>query len=173
MIATPAINAGVSSPFARARSANATDSSFPAFAPTATQPSGAGVLAPPGAGWAPVRLIVVPFGAGADDSTFDIKVVGWRECAGLWVPCTLFEATATLSAAVGVAGTGVLAAERFADTVSDPVAGKGTKGADCLILTPADDTPAQVILDARGSQFIQILFDLGTATGANALVAWV
>lgn len=157
--------------YARARTANATDNPFPVKSPTAAEPTGAGVidLFRPLGGANSLRLM--PFGAGADNSTLSVRVIGWS-CVGdnagnnLWVPTILAEYSAILSAAVGVAGRAVLDTERFADQVTLVT---GNDGVDTSKISPANDTPAHVLVDLKGCQKVEVVFQLGTATGANAL----
>lgn len=167
---------------ARLAATNLATDDFAALVPTATAPSGdgmiewAGGMSIPTGGrdWvigptnhAPNWLQVIPFGAGDEDSTFDLRVTGWSrtEDSSLWVPVTLAQVTCTLSAAVGVAGKLVINTERFADTIVQVL------GSDSMqILSPADDTIASVLIDGMGFRYLQITADLGTATGANALI---
>jgi hypothetical protein len=145
--------------FAKVRSANSTDATFAARPPTVTQPAGDGVIA-----WAGKdSLLLLTYGAGADNSTVDVRVLGWQQIAGLWVPAFLCQATFTLSAIVGVAGQAVLNTERFADTVSI-TNGIGVGG------TPVGDSaPATLEVPVGPYDLVEVLFDLGTATSANCL----
>lgn len=155
-------------PLARAHATLSTATSFTAPAATTTRPSGAGVLdfgdRPPA--W----LKVVPVGAGADDSTFNLRLVGWSHAAGLWVPEVLVEFACTLSTAVGVSGATVTDSERFADTVGDPTANLGELGVTCQKHSPANNTPASYLVDGRGCTVFRVDTDLVAATGASALV---
>lgn len=185
----------LSQPFRKARSTNATDTSFPSKVPTITEPSGGGVLdlTEGGQGLVPESLVVLPFGTGDDNDVFDMRVIGWRRIVGgpnpgdiLWVPCIIAQVTATLSAAVGVAGAPVVATERFADTLAVTVEGVTRDGeltaADAetftssgttVITSPANDTPAFFEVCVKGFEKIEFTFDTttGDPTGANALVA--
>lgn len=143
---------------------------LPAIAATTTQPSGTGVVqAPAPSGWVPRWLRLLPFGTGADNATFTLQVLGWTCIDSLWVPTILFEAVCTLSTFVGIAGQPVTNSERFADTIGAPA--KGTAGVDCVVLSPADNTPASVQVDCKGCSIIEVRVG-GTANG-NALYAWV
>lgn len=155
-------------PLSRARATNSDATSFPAVAATTTRPSGAGVVdlaANP-----PAWLKLVPFGAGADDSTFDLRLVGWSLVGSLWVPTILVQFGCTLSAAVGVSGADVTDSERFADTLGDPTANFGEAGVDCQPHSPQNDTPGFYLVDAGGCTVFRVDFDLTGADGANALV---
>ncbi|MFN4894202.1 MAG: hypothetical protein ACK5HO_00275 [Pseudomonadota bacterium] len=158
--------------FQRVRPTASTDLTFPARTPTLTAPTGAGVLQDPIVGTqTPEWVQVVPFGDGADNSTFDLRVIGWKPTElGLWVPTLLAQAACTLSAALGVAATEVLNTQRFADTIALT---QVLANVDSKLSSPANDTIASFQVETRGSVYLEILFDLGTATGANALVSWV
>lgn len=156
----------------RVRATSSTDASFPSKAPTGTVPSGDGVVSDPLAGnAAPEWLQVVPFGDGADNSTFDLRVIGWKPTPlGLWVPTILAQAACALSAAVGVNSYEVTASQRFADTISLTLV---QANVDSKVSSPVNDTPGSFQVQTRGSVLVEVIFDLGTATGANALVSWV
>lgn len=156
----------------RVRATSSTDATFPSRVPTGTAPSGAGVVSDPLAGSsAPEWLQVVPFGDGADNSTLDLRVIGWKPTdLGLWVPTILAQAVCSLSAAVGANGFEVTASQRFADTISLTLV---QANVDSKVSSPVNDTPGSFQVQTRGSVLIEVIFDLGTATGANALVSWV
>lgn len=159
------------SKLSRVRATSSTDSSFPAKAPTATQPSGAGVVGDPIVQGAPNWIQVVPFGDGADNATFDLRVIGWKVSdLGLWVPTILAQAACTLSTAVGVDTYEVTSSQRFADTI---VLTQVLTNVDSKVSSPTGDLVGSFQVETRGSAFIEVTFDLGTATGANALVSWV
>lgn len=155
----------------KVRATSSTDSSFPSKIPTTTAPSGAGVVGDPIVQGAPEWLQVVPFGEGADNSTFDLRVIGWKPTANnLWVPLILAQAACTLSAAVGVSGADVTDGQRFADTITLT---QVQANVDSKLSSPTGDLIASFQVETRGSVLIEIIFDLGSATGANALVSWV
>jgi hypothetical protein len=144
--------------------------SLPAIACTTTQPSGAGVIAiQPVAGWSNRWLKLLPFGTGSDNDTFTLQVLGWSCVENLWVPVILFQTVCTLSTFVGLSGQPVTNTERFADTFGTPA--KGTAGQDCVLISPADNTPSVVQVDCKGSQVVEVRVG-GTAAG-NALYAWM
>ncbi len=97
-------------------------------------------------------------------------MLGWRPSGALWIPTILAEVSCTLSTAVGVAGQDILDTERIADTISGVI---GTAGSDYQIFSPANNTPAYILVDTKGCPDIEVLFSVGTATGANALIAFV
>lgn len=149
--------------------------SLAALAATTTRPTQGVLQRPSPGGWTPGGLFLVPIGVGADNDVYSLQVVAWRSVGSLWVPTIIFETpTVTLCTFVGVNSTPVTASERFADTIADPAAGKGTKNTTCWIGTPADNTPAHINLDVEGAELVQVR--IGSASGAitgNALYAWL
>lgn len=155
----------------RVRATSSTDANFPSKVPTATVPTGAGVVVDPVVRGAPQWIQVVPFGDGADNATFDLRVIGWKPTTlGLWIPTVLAQAACTLSAAVGENGYEVTASQRFVDTISLT---QVQANVDSKVSSPTGDLVGSFQVETRGSTLIEITFDLGTATGANALISWV
>jgi hypothetical protein len=147
---------------------NSTSSSFAATAPTATEPTGDNVITLSRLGTMVCQnLMLAFFGAGNDDQTFDARVYGWQQVAGLWVPTLLAQLSCTLSTVVGVAGYPVLNTERFADTYS--LASGFNANVSVEVVSPANNTIGHVLLDVRGFSKIQVDFDMTGATSANAL----
>lgn len=158
----------IGAPLQRAHATNSTATVFTAPEATTTKPSGAGVL--DFGGNPPVWMRVLPFGTGADNSAFDLRLVGWSLVNSLWVPTILLQFTATLSTFVGISGGDVTDLERFADTLSDPVSGMGTSGVTCHKCSPANNTPAFYLVDGMGCTLFRVDVDRDTATAGNALV---
>ena len=158
--------------FAKVRATNSTAVSFTNGQATLTQPSGAGILTPPTTGqFTRGVLQVVPYGSGSDDNTINVRVRGWRPTENnLWIPVMLVQAACTLGASVGVAASDVLDTERFADTVTLSLANTGV---DCQAVSPANDSVAHFVVDTKGFPLVEVLLAVGTATSANALVAWI
>lgn len=160
-----------SSKLQRVRTTSSTDSTFPSKAPTATAPTGDGVIGDPIVQGAPSWVQIIPFGDGADNATFDLRVIGWKVSdLGLWVPTILAQAACTLSGAVGANGFEVTASQRFTDTITLT---QVQANVDSKLSSPTGDLVASFQVETRGSALIEVIFDLGTATGANALVSWV
>ncbi len=159
------------SKLSRVRTTSATGS-FPSRVPTATAPTGAGVVNDPVVGQgAPDWVQILPFGDGLDNSTFDLRVIGWKVSdLGLWVPTILAQAACTLSAAVGVNTYEVTASQRFADTITLT---QVLANVDSKLSSPTGDLVASFQVQTRGCVLVEVTFNLGTATGANALVSWV
>jgi hypothetical protein len=115
---------------------------------------------------------IIPFGDGADNATFDLRVIGWKVSdLGLWVPTILAQAACILSGAVGANGFEVTASQRFTDTIT--LTQVLANSVDSKLSNPTGDLVASFQVETRGSALIEVAFDLGTATGANALVSWV
>ena len=160
-------------------------SSFAAAAPTLTKPStndGNGVAILPGDN-AKVRACF--YGEGADNSTFDVKVIGWSRVwadgAAVdppanpdktveWIPTAIAFLTVTLGTTTGVAA-GVVGgtANRFADTIAQAAGGYGA--GDLRVVSPGDNLPGYIEVPTSGFQMIGLYFDLTGATAANALYA--
>ncbi len=159
--------------FQRARATSSTDTSFPSRVATTTRPSSDGVFETRSFGeFTRGTLVLAPFGAGSDNTTFDMRVIAWRPTSpnGLWVPTIVCQVSCTLSAAVGVAASDVLNTDRFADTIT---LGIGNAGIDCQVFSPANDTAGHVTLDAKGATLIEVTFDMTGATSGNALYTWI
>lgn len=178
----------VGRPYQKALATNANSASFPSKVPTVTEPTSDGVvdLLNAGTGLTVPRAVkVLPYGAGSDNDVYDLRLIGWRRIKGttpqttLWVPTVLVEVTCTLSGAVGVAGSPVLATERFADTVTIKAAGweatttaDTTRAGSVLIFSPQNDLPAWFVIELNGEEKVEFTFDqtTGTPTG-NCLIA--
>lgn len=131
-------------------------------------------------------VILIPFGIGSDTNTMKMRVIGWRMAFdrgaeqslygaavgdALWIPVTLGEFLCTLSTPAGVAQSIIGSTNLFADTIAI----QGTSGNDDIdvsITSPADNTIAHVVLDAKGFQKLEVTFDRNSsATSCNALIA--
>lgn len=144
---------------------NASDASFPSRVATATEPSGGGVVA---LGLGEDTIELLPYGTGNDDTTFDIRVIGWRKIVdsstSLWVPYVICQAQCVNSTAVGVSGKPVVNTERFSD--SNTI----TYGVGVSPTVPAN-TIAPLYVDVSGFAKFEVTFDMTGATNANALYA--
>lgn len=150
--------------YAKSRSTNATDTSFPSKIPTVTEPTGAGVSSCSGS-----HAYIVFFGAGSDTNTFSAKLIGWREVKGLWVPTPLATVSVALSTPVGISGEEVIDTDRFADTITVTTA-ETIAGYD--VCSPANNTIAHLRIDLGGCSKLEVVYDLTGATNANALVSF-
>lgn len=155
-------------PLTKIRNTNSTDSSFPSRIPTVTEPTGSGVMRLNRVkGFSANNLKVIPYGAGSDNTTFDMRVIGWEEVNGLYVPAILAQVSVTLCGAVGVSGQAVTDSERFADTLSVTV---GNSGVDVSVISPGADVSGHFVVDLKGCAIVEITFDMTGATSGNALV---
>lgn len=174
-------------PWRKALAANASTSSFAAKVATLTEPSGDGVASlttVPG-GEVPCHVLLLPYGLGADDDAFSLRLVGWRRIGSgpypgvLWVPTTLAELSCTISTSVGVAAAPVINTERFADTITIVANMEPTTTADTTrmgtftIFSPANNTPAWAMIPTQGVEKLEFLFDQTTNTPTmNCLIAF-
>lgn len=177
--------------FRRLRVTSTTDTSFPTRTLTATKPDGIGnavaqttlaVIPCWGEGISTQknRALVIPFGAGADDTTFDMRLYSWftvneRDEADpntlLYYPMLLGEINVTLSTQTGVAGKCLVATDRLADTLT--IASTSANQAVSIdVVSDANNTGAHLVVDLKGGQWFEAVFDLTGATNANALVAF-
>lgn len=182
--------------FRLARSVNATNSSYPSIVPTTTNPFTAN---PPtgdagtATGSSVINLgregalvqnavIIVPFGTGADNDTMNMRVLGWRKVPGptvnattqtLYLPVNLGEFLCTFGNVSGVANSPVVAANFFCDTIAVTVGSTlGGEAASENIISPGNDTIASLLLDLKGFEYLQLVFNVNSsATDCNALVA--
>jgi len=180
--------------FRPVRVTNTTDNGSPSRIPQAAEPSGTGNNAAQATASAVFdlggsnvtdsnRVIFKPYGAGANNTTFSMRVIGWRRVFGrtggenpntmLWDPTVLCELLCTLSSTpIGLAGKVVTATDLFADTI----ALTGTTANDDVsidIVSPANDTAGHVVLDLKGARKMEVTFTTGaSATSCNALAAW-
>lgn len=176
-----------SGPFAVTNSSNVSAASITFPLPTLTRPSGDGVIMMGGdqmhmGALAPNSLILVPFGTGSATQTFTLNAYGWRETTGatgtagttgtqsLWVAYELATFTCTLSTVPGITGTDVNASQLFAGTIT---LGVGNANVSNEIISPTGNVIAHIILDAKGSRFVELRFAKGTNTDCNCLAAKV
>lgn len=159
-------------------STNATDTSFPSRIPTTTAPNttnnpGLVILGDqidmPGGRPVSSHVRMCFFGVGNDDTTFDVRVIGWGKTdGGLYVPSPLYGFSCTLGTAIGIAGNAISASTRFADTVT-LTTNFGTTGVDVIPTSPASNLIATVLMDCKGFSLLEVTFDMTGATSGNAL----
>lgn len=161
--------------------------SFSSIIPTVTEPAegaNTGVFdLKGGTDSLPDKVLFYPFGAGADTNTIKVRLYGWHKILldgspkyTLWIPTIILDITATLSTPVGIAGTSIVATDRFADTISVTVqpkvvttdtVGNGSHG-EVIIETNGTNTISFVIAPLYGFDKIQFNTDKDAATNANA-----
>jgi hypothetical protein len=151
---------------------DATDTSFATKHPTGTEPTGDAVIDLNSYGEArevQESLFLIPFGAGADNTTYDMRVIGWRKVgtgdSTLWVPQLICELSVTLGGIVGVANKLLGTSDRFADTLAL------NTGIAVLYQGDADAQPALAEVDTMGCAKVEIIWDMTGATSGNCLWA--
>ncbi len=169
----------------RALAVNSAASSFASRIPAIIKPFVDGVIAVPNG---EDTLDLFPFGAGSDDNTFDLRVIGWRRAVYstvdmrnpgaknafidntnmnvLWVPSIVAEVTCTLSAIVGIAGAVAINTDRFADIITV------NKGIGVVNTVLSDAGAASLTVDVSGFELLEITTNTtSSATNGNALFA--
>ena len=154
-------------------STNDSSTSFASRIPTGTRPT-ANIVEPQGS-IASNLIQIVFFGAGSDDQTFDARLIGWNSTntgssTSLWVPTPLAGFSCTLSTAVGIASRDAVATDRFADTISGATY---NPSGGVEIVSPTGDIIAHVVVDIKGSEIVQLDFDMTGATNGNAFYRWL
>ncbi len=167
---------------------NQNASSFAAKIPTITEPTGDGVLNLTADGnTVPKRLKLWPILLGSDNDVSSIRIIGWNRVikdssTTLWFPTIIGEFSCTASAAVGIASAAVVNTERFADTITpvaartrDYVLAAGTAtNSDYEVLSPANDTPAHIIMPVAAFEKLELTSDQTTGTSTlNVLYAFL
>lgn len=121
---------------------------------------------------------VMLYGTDANNETVAARFYVWSLLIELgdmdtavWIPTLLCEVTGTLSSTiVGVSGGIVNASQMFCDTLAIV----GTSGNDDVsidIVSPANDTPAHIVMDFKGGQLFEPVLEIGTGASANGLWA--
>lgn len=179
--------------FEKARRVNSTTAAFPAwisseFAPpwgdpgTATGRVVKRLAHENGGGLVPCWLQFSPYGAGAADSTFTVRISGFRRISEptpsgqiQFVRELIVALTCTVGAGVGLAGGHVLDTERFCDTIAisfeGTMTGEATRDGTAVLYSPANDTPANVLVPLVGFEGIEI--EWAGASGMNALLSFL
>lgn len=171
--------------------------SFPSRIPTTTKPTVTDAMTATGqvaielskgiGGSIPCGVQILPIGVGADDSTFSLRAILWKRMhtevqwpSGIWVPQLLCGLDCTLGTTVGP-GQNLPATYRFADTIT-LTAGTGepvltadvTNSGTVVRYSPTNNLIAWArVDDLNGGELLELTFNLGTATGANALISFM
>lgn len=174
--------ASIAEPFRYAfASPGSTSGSFSARNATSTEPSGDGIIdlesEQLGAGWhgkVPAYLLLVPFGTGANNDTFDMRVYGYSATiptdlvtdTKLYIPQLLCDVSATMSAIT----FSDYAADTFLVDTLTLNDGATDNGPWLSIVSPAEDMVGNIIIHTRGCRYIRFEFDLlVTPTHANCM----
>jgi hypothetical protein len=164
--------------FRKVLSANSTSTGFTAQTPTATEPSGEGVLnlLSSELGWGggvhvPRHLVILPFGTNGDNDTFDLRVYGYsptNDSTPIYVPQLLIDVSIVLG---NIAATAIAADTFMADTITvneGPAVGNFSD-----LISTADDTPASILIHTRGCEIMEFDFDLaGAQEGVSMNAYW-
>ena len=129
-------------------------------------------------------IFIMPYAVGADNTTGNVQVIGWKLVLGvgadttkqLWIPILLADFAYTVSAVYpGIALKEVLATELFADTMTLTLAGNANVSIETSSpgTTTADSGIAWAKVDLAGCQKVELSFKIGTATSCNALVSFL
>lgn len=162
---------------------NSNDSAFAALADTLTEPSGDGVLdlSVMGGGESPCHILLYPYGLGADNDAFTMRLVGWTRIRPAiadgrfqWTPTVIAALGCIVSGDVGVAGGIVGATERYADTITvvteGTITSDVTRGGTLTLTAPGTDVRAHVVVPIEGFEKLSLKFDQTTNTPTmNAL----
>lgn len=154
--------------FQKAYATSSTDSSFDALVPTVTEPTADGVVTLSGVatnnGQTYGKMLVIPYGAGADDSTFAMRIHGWQKISTLWIPVPILEVACVLSTVVGVTGASLVATDRIVDTMTETLAPD-----TAVFYSTTGNRVAWLTFDTMGFQKVEFSFDMTGATNGNAL----
>ena len=159
----------VNVPWTKLKATNFTDASFASRVSTLTEPAeGSGVVKIKNVGGRPVdnAMMLRFFGAGSDNQTFAVRVLGWAQevSTGSWEYAIIGDFTCTLSASTGTASCAITNSDREVDTIADVTA--------CVteIVSPGGDIRgAHATIDIRGFSYVEFLFDMTGATSGNLL----
>lgn len=156
-----------------------TTSSFVTRAPTTTEPSGSGVNTMTQSSGGVVQNIakVMPYGLGADGTTFSMRITGWIKLPSsnppsvpdLWIPVNLCEISCTCSGTQqSIRGSDISDSYCFCDTLA-VVGTSGNPGVSLDIVSPTGGKGAHLSIDVKG--FLKIQFDFlnSTTSAANAV----
>lgn len=176
-------------PFVKARSVNQESSTFVAKVPTGTEPRGDAnnttgssiIELSPGenslGGIAANGAVIVPFGNESNNTTFSMRIIGWRRIGAnpqtaLWIPVTLAEVVCTMANIAGQDGREIRDLDLFVDTIA-LVGTTGNANVSIDINSPADGVSiAHCVVDLKGFQKLELSFSTGSsADSCNALVA--
>lgn len=162
--------------FKRLLTTSDTSTSFASTPDLATTPSGDGVI-PLGGGvpatQSPDNLQLIFFGEGNDDTTFDVRVIGYRRTTNAagdtsWTAIYLADISVTLCTETGISGGVVTASEKYADTLTVTLANENV---DYTVVSPTGNRKAHVTIDTKGCEYAKVIFDRTGATACNCLWA--
>ena len=149
---------------------NSTATSYGTTIQTTGVPSGEGYFDVGAYRSARIRLT----GTGSSNDDYTFKVYLWERCSGdIGMRTLIFTGLATLGTSAGISGGIVPAAEKFVDTIA--AASGSINWTRYRIISPADNTQAEILLELpfRGTLQIEFKVDGGSSavTDANGLIA--
>jgi hypothetical protein len=129
----------------------------------------------------PEKMVIMPYGIGADTNTFSLRVIGWipldrtvspQGSNVVWIPQVLAEFVATISSSLPGPGVDLLSTEYLANTLT-LVSGYNTT--DNLTNNPAlTKVPAFATVDLKGITKLEFSFTTGaSATSCNCLYRFI
>jgi len=149
--------------FTRLYAANVSAASITNPIPQLARPTGDGVI---DASLDNVSLVFFGTVSGGSQ-TATARVTGWRKTGSLWIPVPLLALSLTFGTQTGVASADVDNNQKFVTTITASTAFTTANE----IISPGDNTIAEVKVDFHGCQFIQVDLAKGTCTDINALVS--
>lgn len=115
----------------------------------------------------PNNVGLVFFGTGLATQTATARVTGWRQvgsgATALWVPVPLLALNLTIGSQTGVAGQVIDATHLFVTTITASTAYTSANE----IISPGDNTCAEVKVDTHGMYYLQVDLAKGTCTAVN------
>lgn len=160
------------------RSSNDSSTAFATIIPTLTDPrndsDSANVVEYPSSkeGVVADRIKVIPFGAGSDTDTFDMRLWAWDflketgTLGGIWIPTLLCDVSLALSTPVGIASHKPVNTDRFVDSVT---INHGDDNVNIRELSSAENLISYFVIDMEGAELLQFDFDMTGATNGNCL----
>lgn len=153
---------------ALARTAFATDASFPTRVPTITRPSGDGVHEIPGAfldggGGA---IVVMPIGKGSENDAFDMHIILWAQIGRIWIPFHPFgpPMVCTLSTQTGVDGYVIPSTVRMVDTITNTDTAITSTSSGTMIVSPENQAQGWFGVPLMGAAIFEFIFRKNTNT---------
>lgn len=113
----------------------------------------------------PRYIQLMPYGVGANNNTFDMRLWGWSvtmDTVPVYIPQLLLELNVTLG---NIDGTVIAANAFLADTIA---IAKGDTTSP--IISPANDTPASVLAHCRGCRYLE--WDFDSTSSSPAMNCW-
>lgn len=164
------------------RTSNDSSASFATVVPTLTDPGSSSytdylnVVKAPAADLdiSPNLMQIMPFGAGSDADTFDLRMYGFDyynhgSKVKQWLPYLLCDLSLTLSTPVGAGSALPTSSSRFCDTLT---INHGAENVHLSGISNAENMPLAVTIDVFGCHYVQFDFDMTGATSGNVMFRW-